>query len=108
MDTATYAARGWPIVDPWSTNHCYQPCRFGLHVCGEHPDGINALTILNVPVATAALARDLFDRARAELAAEPGQPFDFVVDLQIDHDCDQDFRMNRQMLDRLIAMGDGQ
>ncbi len=99
-----YAAKGWPTIDPRSPDYCYQPCRFGLHVCGHHPDGMNCLTVANVPTPDAATARALFDRAKAELSAVDGDDADFVVDLQIDHDHDEDFMMNRQMLARLLAM----
>lgn len=99
-----YAAKGWPTINPRSPDYCYQPCRFGLHVCGYHPDGMNCLTIANLPVRNAAEARALFDRAKAELAAADGEDADFVVDLQIDHDHEEDFMMNRQMLNRLLAM----
>ena len=100
-----YAAKGWPLIDPRSPGYCYQPCENGLHVCGFHPDGNNFLTIANVLVRTEQEARDLFDRAKADLASPDGEDGDFVVDLQIDGGCSDDFRMNRQMLDRLIAMG---
>jgi hypothetical protein len=103
-----YAAKGWPSVDPRARDYCYRPCRFGLHVCGHHPDGMNCLTIANVPTRSPADAVALFERAKAELAAPEGEDADFVVDLQLDHDCDRDFMMHRQMLDRLIAMGNQQ
>lgn len=99
-----YDAKGWPSIDPSSREYCYQPCRFGLHVCGHHPDGMNCLTIANLEVATEAAALDLFARAKAELASTETDA-DFVVDLQINDEHTDDFMMHRQMLDRLIAMG---
>ncbi len=99
-----YAAKGWPLIDPRSPDYCYQPCENGLHVCGFHPDGNNFLTIANYPTATEEDARVLFERAKAELATPPGEEGDFVIDLQIDGSCGEDFWMNRQMLDRLAAL----
>jgi hypothetical protein len=104
---ADYAAKGWPSIDPKSKDYCYQPCRFGVHVCGEHPDGENCMTVANITVQTEAEARALFERAKTELAEPTAQDdSDFVVDLQIDDDCSEDFLMNRQMLARLLAMGE--
>ncbi|KAK0351726.1 hypothetical protein LTR94_023822 [Friedmanniomyces endolithicus] len=80
------------------------PCENGLHVCGFHPDGKNFLTIANYPAATEEDARALFERAKGELATPPGEEGDFVIDLQIDGSCGEDFWMNRQMLDRLAAL----
>lgn len=102
---AEYAAKGWPSIDPRSRDYCYQPCRFGLHVCGHHPDGVNCLTVANIQTLTREEAIALFKRANAELAATE-EDADFVVDLQLDYDCEADFMMNRQMLDRLVAMGE--
>lgn len=103
---AEYAAKGWPLIDPRSSGYCYQPCVNGLHVCGFHPDGNNFLTIANIKVRSPAEARVLFERAKAELGEPAGSDGDYVVDLQMEGDCCEDFMMNRQMLDRLIAMGD--
>nr|WP_313425317.1 hypothetical protein [Brevundimonas diminuta] len=99
-----YAAKGWPLIDPRSPDYCYQPCENGLHVCGFHPDGNNFLTIANITTRSPQEARALFDRAKAEFAVEPGTEGDFVVDLQQDDGCCEDFQMNRQMLDRLMAL----
>ncbi|WP_295228028.1 hypothetical protein [uncultured Brevundimonas sp.] len=101
---AEYAAKGWPLIDPRSPDYCYQPCENGLHVCGFHPDGNNFLTIANVRVRSADEARALFDRAKAELATPEGDDGDFVIDLQMDGECSEDFQMNRQMLDRLMSL----
>lgn len=98
---AEYAAKGWPSIDPRSPAYCYQPCENGLHVCGLHPDENNFLTIDNFPTAEAESARALFNQARMECCSEKGEPYDFVVDLQQDDDCCEDFTMNRQMLWRL-------
>ncbi len=99
-----YRAKGWPVVNPYSRDYCYRPCRFGLHVCGHHPDGMNCMTIANFPTRTAAEAVALFEAAKAELAEPEGEDGDFVVDLQIDHDCECDFMLNRQMLARLEVL----
>lgn len=101
---AEYRAKGWPTIDPRSPDYCYQPCETGLHVCGLHPDGKNFLTIANFPAATEEGARALFERARSELSTPLGEEGDFVIDLQIDGSCGEDFWMTRQMLDRLAAL----
>jgi hypothetical protein len=102
-----YAARGWPSIDPRSRDYCYQPCRFGLHVCGEHPDGTNCMSVANFPTKDAATARALFEAAKADLSEPDKDESDFVVDLMVDHDTPEDFRMNRQMLARLSALAEG-
>lgn len=101
---AEYEAKGWPSIDPRSPRYCYQPCGTGVHVCGQHPDGDNCLTVLNLPARGTAEAVALFDRAKAELAEPDDVESDFIVDLMINGDCDRDFRMNRQMLDRLVSL----
>lgn len=103
-----YAAKGWPSIDPRRSDYCYRPCENGLHVCGFHPDGNNFLTIANVCTVTAAEARRLFDQAKTDLGLAKGEDGDFVIDLQINGECSEDFMMNRQMLGRLIAMGASQ
>ena len=105
---AEYAAKGWPSIDPRSPAYCYRPCRTGLHVCGFHPDDQNFLTIANLPTRDAAAAEALFARAEAELAVAEGEDGDLVIDLQLNGDCERDFSMSRQMLERLIAMGGDQ
>lgn len=102
-----YVAKGWPTVDHRKPDFCYRPCRFGLHVCGEHPDGINALTVANFPTRDEDSALAFFEAARAELAEPEGSDSDLVVDLMTDHDCEETFSMNRQMLDRLAHLAEG-
>lgn len=101
---AEYRAKGWSTIDPRKRDYCYQPCRFGIHVCGHHPDGQNCMTILNIPTRTFAEAEALFQTAMADLAEPAGQEADYVVDLQNNYDCERDFMMNRQMIDRLRAL----
>lgn len=95
----------WPSIDPRSPNYCYQPCENGLHVCGFHPDGMNFLTVANLPAADAEAAEVLFEWARAECSVVDGEPHDLVVDLQQNGDCTGDFGMSRQMLERLLDLG---
>lgn len=85
---ADYAAKSWPSIDPKSNDHCYQPCRFGVHVCGQHPDEENCMTVANIPLRDEAEARALFERAKADLADPTAQSdADYIVDLQIDDVC---------------------
>lgn len=90
-------------TDPRAADYCYTPCEHGLHVCGFHPDGENFLTVMNLPVLTAAQARALFDAARADVAGEDSDR-DLVVDLMQHGACEEDFSMNRQMLERLALL----
>lgn len=101
---AEYAAKGWPSIDPSSPDYCYRPCKTGVHVCGQHPDGDNCMTVLNLPAPSPAEAIALFSKAKAELAEAENADTDFIVDLMINGDCDCDFPMNRQMLERLRAL----
>lgn len=80
----------------------YDPCKRGLHVCGINATETEFKTILNLPLASKAQARALFDQAFAELACE--EPFDMVVDLVEDFDIEEDFPIRRQSLDRLKSM----
>lgn len=99
-----YRAKGWPTIDPRKPDYCYQPCENGLHVCGFHPDGLNFLTVANIRTPNAEAAKGLFERARLECCAEDGEPVDLIVDLQIEGECDRDFPMTRQMLERLQSL----
>lgn len=105
---AEYEAKGWPSIDPYSQDYCYQPCLYGVHVCGPHPDGINCLSEANFPALNEKGARALFAKARAEFEARDGEPDDLIVDLMIDGDILEDFPMSRQMLGRLRLALEGQ
>jgi hypothetical protein len=78
----------------------YDP-RPGVHVCGADEGTNEFVTIAQYPRSS----RALFNQARSELAAGPGEPFDMVVDL-VDDDGDtaDDFHITRQMLPRLERM----
>lgn len=89
-------------TNPRKDDYCYQPCQHGLHVCGQHPDGDNFLTIVNLPVRTAEEGQALFNVAKAAFATTSGEPQELVIDRQADFDTHEDFPMSRQMLDRLV------
>jgi hypothetical protein len=88
----------------------YHPCNTGLHVVGIDDDNPALLhgphfTIENVRARDEAHARKMFEAARAECAATPGdEPCDLLVDLRVDGDHIDEFPMMRQMLDRLKAL----
>jgi hypothetical protein len=94
----------WPSTDPWSPDYCYRPRKNGLHVCGEHPDGVNCMTVANFPARSAAEAQAMFEQARSECAALPDEPHDLIVDLNRDWDCETDFPITRQALAKLQAL----
>lgn len=106
-DALAFAADPPMSTDGYSPDYCYTPCDNGLHVCGHHPDGVNCLTVVNLPTPDAAEARVLFDVAKAECGATPDEPDDYVVDLQQNDDLVDDFFMSRQMLPRLIGIWAG-
>ena len=84
----------------------YAPCAIGLHVCGMSDDEAEPVTILNLPTRTAAEARRMFYRAKAECQISGDEPTSLVVDLCLgvnEYGAD-DFSMSRQMLERLIAL----
>lgn len=81
----------------------YRPCRTGLHVCGADAEEIEPVTVLNLPATSAEEARRRFALAKAECAQLDGEDPDLVVDLMIAGDIEEDFRMRRQMLQRLEA-----
>ena len=81
----------------------YKPCRTGLHVCGANEEAGEFFTQANFPMA-AAQARAAFDRARAEIGESDEDQGDFVVDLMIGGDTNEDFWIRRQMLDRLASI----
>lgn len=83
-------------------DHCYEPCDNGIHIVGEHPDGVNCFTVANLSTQTAQEARALWDAVKAECEITEGEPHDLVVDLMMDTYHEDDFLITRQMLDRLI------
>ena len=104
IERATAFAQNPPLgTDHRRPDYCYDPCRQGLHVCGHHPDGVNCLTVVNLPVRTEREARALFEAAKQFACAE-GEPDDYVIDFQIDWSVEEDFLMSRQMLDPLIRL----
>lgn len=105
--SATTFAQSPPLgTDPRRSDYCYAPCENGLHVCGRHPDGVNCLTVVNLPVGTEHEARALFEAAK-QFACADGEPDDYVVDFQLDWSVEEDFLMSRQMLDPLIRLWAG-
>lgn len=81
----------------------YNPCRFGLHVCGVDEEANLFTTEANFHTGNEAAARVMFERAKAECAC-PEEESTLVVDLMIDDDIVEDFWMSRQMLGRLAAL----
>lgn len=81
----------------------YNPCDSGLHICAVDEEAEHGpfVTVENLPLPAAA-AQAIFEAAKAELGEKEGG--DFNVDLMIDTYHLDDFRMNRQMLDRLKRM----
>lgn len=84
----------------------YHPCWCGVHVCGASPDEA-AMTVGQIPARNEAEARAIFAACKAEAEAQPGEPQDYVVDLNIDRDNlhVEDFPMTRQMLQRCLTAG---
>jgi len=86
----------------------YHPCLTGLHVCGATIDECEPRTERNIYAQSADEARRMFEAARAEAEALPGELDDrglgdFTVDLFIGGDCSDDFQIKRQMLERMSA-----
>ena len=81
----------------------YEPCRLGIHVCGGCDLHNAALTEANYPATNTLLARRLFRDLKAECAAGTEEPTEFVVDLMIGGEPEDDFKMTRQMLARLTV-----
>ena len=82
--------------------HCYQPCETGLHVVGQHPDGVNCYTVANLTMRNPDAARGLWEAARVAYEVAEGEPHDLVVDLMQNTHHTDDFLMTRQMLARLL------
>ena len=78
----------------------YAPCRNGVHVCGADEEANEFYTERNFP----SVNRRAFERARLECAASTDEPSDFVVDFMLYGDIEDDFRVTRQMLNRLSAI----
>lgn len=74
----------------------YDPCLTGVHVCGSTPCD-QPYTGLNIPADHARAARAKFEALKSEASCSEDEA-DFVVDLNIDGDCDEDFWSNRQLL----------
>lgn len=77
-------------------NSYYQPCRTGLHLCGQTPDGEQPYTAANIPATSFWQANEMFKAARRVGECEEGEA-DFCCDLMLSGDCDRDFWTNRQL-----------
>lgn len=84
----------------------YHPCWCGIHVCGSSPEEA-AMTVANIPARSPEEARQIFMACRQEAEAAPGEPGDYVVDLNLDRNNlhVEDFWLTRQMLKRCLAVG---
>lgn len=84
----------------------YHPCWCGIHVCGSSPDDA-AMTVANIQARSPEEARIIFLACRTEAEAAPGEPADYIVDLNLDRDNlhVEDFPITRQMLDRCLFAG---
>lgn len=76
----------------------YNPCRYGIHVCGINADETEFVTVANFPGAKLAM----FESLRDEFSIE-GDP-DLVVDFVCDGDLLHDFGMRRQDLRAMTAI----
>lgn len=76
----------------------YNPCRYGIHVCGINADETEFVTVANFTGATLAM----FESLRGDFAID-GDP-DLVVDFVCDGDIDHDFGMRRQDLAAMTAI----
>ena len=81
----------------------YEPCEYGLHLCGFYDDGEGGqpYTALNIIADDADQARAMFEAAKAEAGDTEADP-DFVCDLMLGGDAVEDFSTNRQMVQRLF------
>lgn len=79
----------------------YDPPDNGVHLCGQHADDEQPYTAASYPMG-ADNARKLFLLAKAA-AETPREEGDFVVDLLIGGDIEDDFWTSRQMWSRAIA-----
>jgi hypothetical protein len=86
----------------------YRPCAVGLHVCGADHAANEFFTEANFEAPDLLTAQMWFSAAKDELAAQNGEPQDFVVDLNAGENERQvdDFPISRQMLPRLAQMID--
>lgn len=89
----------------WVGNSNYDPLPgggAGVHLCGQTDDGEQPTTVANFEMACADEARTAWNLAR-EAAACDFEDADFIVDLFIDGDGNDDFPSNRQLWPRAIA-----
>lgn len=75
----------------------YHPCRYGIHICGETPDGERPLTVANI----SNVPRWRFDQMQKSYGIDDND-FDLVVDFMEDGNILSDFAIRRQSLDLLL------
>ena len=77
----------------------YDPCDTGLHFCGQTCLSKNSqpYTALNIEAVTDIAARKLYEAAKAVAECEDDEA-DYIIDLQLSGDCNEDFSTNRQLL----------
>lgn len=94
-----------PLWEPNGEDSYYNPCRTGLHFCGEAIDddaGSQPYTALNIIYNNPVHARLAFERAKEAATCEQ-EAESFIVDLQVNDECEDDFYTNRQLFPALIA-----
>jgi hypothetical protein len=85
-----------------ATDSFYSPCRTGLHLCGATDDGDQPTTMGNWELSPAD-ARLAFKWIADRLDEVPVEQADFILDLQVNDDCDDGLACNRQQLVALLC-----
>lgn len=89
------------------TDSFYSPCRTGLHLCGATDDGEQPTTVGNWELSPAE-ARVAFKWIADRVDDVPPDQADFILDLQLNDDCDDGLACNRQQLVALLSQCEAQ
>lgn len=86
----------------------YSPCPTGIHVCGSSADGLDAVTVDNMPTRSRQRARAAWRAIKGEFDEVPAPECDVVLDLMEGGDCEQTFGARRQWLARIKQIVEAQ
>lgn len=75
----------------------YDPCNTGLHLCGATDDEMQLTTVGNWKLSRSE-ALTAFDWFKDQIEEPAGSDFDFILDLQLEGDCEATLACTRQQL----------
>lgn len=88
-----------PRFEKCGVQSYYAPVMNGVHLCGQTlcETGSQPYTAMNISSVSSDEARLLFERLKTIASCNEDEA-DFIIDLQQDNDCTDDFSTNRQLM----------